>query len=132
MLKHREGGVLPLDDTSTELDGWMAEDPEVWEGEEPRAGATVGAAFFGWLVASATVALIATILAAASAVIGFSELEREYEVLAHVDWPATPITDGPVTPTEFVLMSLAVLATLGAAVAGGRTGNRYHQRFDLN
>jgi hypothetical protein len=200
MLKHRERGHQSPDGGVTEADELVPLGSDVWEVDEPRAGATFGAAFFGWLVAAAVTALIVAIVGAVSAIVGLSELEdwllsadrttfvlvggglfiatmviglfaggyvagrmvrshgarqglgvwffgllvlamagvavyaaeQEYEFVARVDWPATPFTGGPVTTTEIVLMSLAALATLAAAVIGGRTGNSYHQRFDIS
>jgi hypothetical protein len=200
MLKHRERAGQSPNSTSTDLDSLLLESPSIWEVEDPRAGATFGAAFFGWLVSAAVVALIAAIIAAVSAVVGLPDLEdrllttdrstfvlisgglfliptviglfaggyvagrmvrarggwqgvgvwvvglivlaitgalgyaveREYDLLARVDWPATPIDGGRASTVELILMSLAALATLAAAVGGGRLGTRYHQRFDLS
>jgi hypothetical protein len=64
-------------------------------------------------------------LAIAGAIFG-----SEYNVLANLNMPNIPIDNGSLTAGGIVALIAAVLATLGAAILGGKAGEAYHRRID--
>ena len=70
--------------------------------------------------------LLATIALAIAGVIGGSE----YNVLERLDLPRIPIEEGDLTTGGAIALGAVLVATLLAAVFGGRAGHRYHRRVD--
>ena len=54
----------------------------------------------------------------------------EYNVLEQLNLPRIPIDEGSLTAGAAVALAAVVLATLLAAMGGGKSGERYHQRVD--
>ena len=70
--------------------------------------------------------LLATIALAIAGVVGGSE----YNVLERLDLPRIPIEEGDLTTGGAIALGAVLVATLLAAVLGGRVGHRYHRRVD--
>jgi hypothetical protein len=70
--------------------------------------------------------LLATIALAIAGVIGGSE----YNVLERLELPRIPIEEGDLTTGGAIALGAVLVATLLAAVLGGRVGHRYHRRVD--
>ena len=68
-----DAGVRDDDAGPDEYDDWREDEPDL-------AGASFGAAFFGWLVASGTVVLLLALVSGVCSLIGWDEL---------ADWPAS-------------------------------------------
>ena len=74
-----------------------------------------------WLVG-----LLVTIgLAVAGAVFG-----AKYNVLSQLNLPRIPVDEGTATTGGLIALALVLVTTLAAAVAGGKTGERYHRKVD--
>jgi hypothetical protein len=72
------------------------------------------------------IGLVVTVaLAIASALLG-----AEYNVLDRLDLPALPSGDAEFASGGAIALAAAIVATLLAAVAGGKAGERYHRRVD--
>jgi len=56
----------------------------------------------------------------------------QYDVLDRVHLPSMPIADKTLTTGGLIALGAAVLITLFAAVVGGKSGQRYHQRIDVS
>jgi hypothetical protein len=146
---------------------------------EEYGGFNLGAAFFGWLVATGLAVLLIAILGAAGTAIGLTELlvvvlavayysggyvagrlsrfdgarqglgawlfglvvtillaaaglvlGSEYNVLQRLDLPRIPIDEGSLSTGGLIALGAIVLATLVAAVLGGKVGERYHRKVD--
>jgi hypothetical protein len=54
----------------------------------------------------------------------------EYNVLERLNLPRIPIDEGSLTAGAAVALVVTVLATLIAAMVGGKTGERYHKKVD--
>jgi hypothetical protein len=54
----------------------------------------------------------------------------EYNVLGGLDLPRLPLDEGDLTTGGLIFLIAWVLATLLAAVAGGKAGERYHRKVD--
>jgi hypothetical protein len=54
----------------------------------------------------------------------------EYNLLGSVDLPRIPIDEGDLTTGGVIALVLILVATLLAAMAGGKAGERYHRRVD--
>jgi len=70
--------------------------------------------------------LLTTIALAVAGVIGGSE----YNVLERLDLPRIPIDEGDLTTGGAIALAPVLVATLLAAVLGGKAGHRYHRRVD--
>ena len=82
-------------------------------------GARQGAA--AWLIG-----LIVTVaLAVAGAILG-----SEYNVLERLELPAFPAGDSELAGGGAIALVAVLAAALLAAIAGGKTGERYHRRVD--
>lgn len=165
---------------------------------EEFGGFDLGAAFFGWLVATGLAVLLIAILAAAGAAIGLTELSEseanesagtisvvggalliavlaiayfaggyvagrlsrfdgarqglgawlfglivtillavagavlgsEYNILEQLDLPRIPVDEGSLSTGGLIALGAILLATLVAAVVGGKVGERYHRKVD--
>ncbi|MBA2630939.1 MAG: hypothetical protein H0U84_07950 [Thermoleophilaceae bacterium] len=165
---------------------------------EEYGGFNLGAAFFGWLVATGLAVLLIAILGAAGAAIGLTELSEseaegsagtisivggvlliavlavayyaggyvagrlsrfdgarqglgawlfglavtvllaaagavlgsEYNVLERLDLPRIPVDEGSLTTGGLIALGVVLLATLVAAIVGGKVGERYHKKVD--
>ena len=74
-----------------------------------------------WLVGL----LVVLVLSVAGYVLG-----REYNVLESLNLPRIPIDEGTATTAGIITLVAMAVATLLAAVVGGRLGTRYHRRID--
>jgi hypothetical protein len=73
-----------------------------------------------------TIGLIVTVaLALAGAILG-----SEYNVLARLDLPAVPVGDSELATGGALALIAVIAVTLVAAVAGGKSGARYHHKID--
>jgi amino acid transporter len=81
----------------------------------PRQGFAV------WLLG-----LIVTLLLAVAGVV----LGAEYNVLNSLNLPRIPIDEGSLTTGGLIALAAIVVATLLAAVAGGKAGSHYHRKVD--
>ena len=64
-------------------------------------------------------------LAVAGVVLG-----AEYNVLESLSLPRIPVDEGTITTGGLIALAAVVIATLAAAVAGGKTGSHYHRKVD--
>ena len=69
--------------------------------------------------------LITVALAAAGAIFG-----SKYNVLSQLNLPRIPVDEGDATTGGLIALALVLLATLGAAVLGGKAGERFHRKVD--
>jgi hypothetical protein len=69
--------------------------------------------------------LVVAALAAAGAIFG-----AKYNVLAQLNLPRIPIDEGTATTGGIVALVAVLLVTLGAAVLGGKAGEKYHRKVD--
>jgi hypothetical protein len=70
--------------------------------------------------------LLAILLAVAGAIFG-----AEYNLLEKVGiQPRIPIDEGTLTTGGIIALAAFVIATLGGALIGGKTGERYHRKVD--
>lgn len=70
--------------------------------------------------------IIAAIVIAALSLIGGSE----YNVLDALNLPRLPIDSGTLTTGGAIALAASLLVTLGAAVVGGKSGERFHRKVD--
>ena len=70
--------------------------------------------------------LLVTIALAVAGVI----LGSEYNLLQRLDLPRIPLDQGDLTAGGLIALAAVVIATLLAAMAGGKVGERYHKRVD--
>jgi hypothetical protein len=68
---------------------------------------------------------VTIVLAVAGALFG-----AEYNVLEQLNLPRIPVEEGSLTAGAAVALVAVVLATLIAAMAGGKTGERFHHKVD--
>ena len=55
----------------------------------------------------------------------------QYDILADLNtFPRIPVTEGQLTIAGIVTLVLVILASLGGAILGGKTGTRYHRKVD--
>jgi hypothetical protein len=73
--------------------------------------------------------LLGLIVTAVLAVVG-AILGSEYNVLERLDLPALPVGDSELATGGALALAIVVVGTLAAAVAGGKTGERYHRKVD--
>ena len=74
-----------------------------------------------WLVGL----LVAIVLAVIGAIAG-----AQYNVLQQLNLPAIPVDGGTATTAGLIALGVVLLGTLLAAIAGGKTGERYHRKVD--
>ena len=74
-----------------------------------------------WLVGL----IVVLLLAAAGALLG-----AQYNVLEQLNLPRIPVDEGSATTGGIVALVLVLLVTLGAAVLGGKAGERFHRKVD--
>ncbi|HEX2161178.1 MAG TPA: hypothetical protein VHF88_05075 [Thermoleophilaceae bacterium] len=72
------------------------------------------------------ISLVVTVLLAALGAIAGSE----YNVLGQLNLPRIPIDEGSLATGAAIALALALIATLIAAIAGGKVGERYHRKVD--
>ena len=68
---------------------------------------------------------VTIVLAVAGALFG-----AEYNVLERLNLPRIPIEEGSLTAGAAIALVLVVLATLLAAMGGGKAGERFHRKVD--
>jgi putative exporter of polyketide antibiotics len=69
--------------------------------------------------------LVVVLLAGAGALFG-----AKYNVLSQLNLPRIPVDEGTATTGGLIALVAVLLVTLGAAVLGGKTGERYHRKVD--
>src|SRR5215207_9353453 len=69
--------------------------------------------------------VVTVILAVAGALLG-----AEYNVLSQLNLPRIPVDEGSLTTGGLIALAAIVVGTLLAAVAGGKTGTRFHRKVD--
>jgi hypothetical protein len=74
-----------------------------------------------WLVGL----LVTIVLAIAGAVLG-----AKYNVLAGLNLPRIPVSEGTVAAAGLIALVVIAVATVLAAVLGGKVGTRYHRKLD--
>lgn len=70
--------------------------------------------------------IIAALVIAAIALIGGSE----YNVLSALNLPNIPVDSGTLTTGGAIALAASLLVTLGAAMLGGKTGEKFHRKVD--
>ncbi len=74
-----------------------------------------------WLVGL----IVAVALAVAGAILG-----SQFNVLQQLNLPRIPVGEGALTTAGLVALAVIVIATLLAAMAGGKAGMRFHRKVD--
>jgi hypothetical protein len=69
--------------------------------------------------------VVTVVLAVVGAILG-----SEYNVLERLDLPALPVGDSELATGGALALAIVVIGTLVSAVAGGKTGERYHRKVD--
>jgi hypothetical protein len=69
--------------------------------------------------------VVTIVLAVVGAVLG-----SEYNVLERLELPAVPVGDSELATGGALALAIVVIGTLIAAVAGGKSGERYHRKVD--
>lgn len=69
--------------------------------------------------------LVTILLAVAGVIFG-----SEYNLLAELNLPRIPIDEGDLTTGGLITLAAIVIATLVGALAGGKFGQRYHDKVD--
>jgi hypothetical protein len=69
--------------------------------------------------------IVTVVLAVVGAILG-----SEYNVLEQLDLPAVPVGDSELATGGALALAIVVVGTVIAAVAGGKTGERYHRKVD--
>ncbi len=69
--------------------------------------------------------VVTILLAVAGAVLG-----SEYNILERLDLPRIPVDEGSLSTGGLIALGAILLATLVAAVLGGKLGERYHRKVD--
>ena len=82
-------------------------------------GARNGFASWAWGI------VIAILVAAAAAVFG-----SKYNVLDQLNLPRIPVDEGTLTTGGLITLAAVLLVTLGAAILGGKAGERFHRKVD--
>jgi hypothetical protein len=77
--------------------------------------------FGAWAIGLA----ITIVLAAAGAIAG-----SEYNLLGDLDLPRIPIDEGSLATGAGIALALVLIASLVAAIVGGKSGERYHRKVD--
>jgi MFS family permease len=74
-----------------------------------------------WLIGLA----VTLVLAAAGALAG-----AEYNLLGQLNLPRIPVDEGSIATGAAIALAIIVVATVFAAMAGGKVGERYHRKVD--
>ncbi len=74
-----------------------------------------------WIIALA----VTVVLAVAGALLG-----AQYNVLSRLNLPRIPIDEGSLATGAAIALVIVLVATLLAAIAGGKVGERYHRKVD--
>jgi len=69
--------------------------------------------------------LVTVALAIAGAIAG-----SEYNLLAQLNLPRIPIDEGDLATGAIIALAAVLIATVLAAIAGGKVGERYHRKVD--
>jgi VIT1/CCC1 family predicted Fe2+/Mn2+ transporter len=69
--------------------------------------------------------IVAIVVAILAAVFG-----SEYNVLDQLNLPRIPIDQGTLTTGGIIALAAFLIATLGAAIVGGKVGQRFHRKVD--
>lgn len=69
--------------------------------------------------------VVTILLAAAGAVLG-----SEYNILERLDLPRIPVDEGSLSTGGLIALGAILLATLVAAILGGKVGEHYHRKVD--
>jgi hypothetical protein len=69
--------------------------------------------------------VVVLVLAAAGVIAG-----AEYNVLQELDLPRIPVEEGTATTGAIITLGVLLVATLLAAMLGGKLGDRYHRKVD--
>ena len=77
--------------------------------------------FGAWLLGL----IVTVVLAIVGAILG-----SEYNVLERLDLPAVPVGDSELATGGALALAIVVVGTLIAAIAGGKSGERYHRKVD--
>lgn len=72
------------------------------------------------------IALLVSVLAAG----GGALLNNQYDLLADINRPDVALTNNTLTMGGIIAAATLVLVTLMAAILGGKTGKRYHDKID--
>jgi hypothetical protein len=72
------------------------------------------------------IGLVVTILLAVLGAIAGSE----YNLLGQLNLPRIPIDEGSLATGAIVALAIVLVATLLAAISGGKVGERYHRKVD--
>ncbi|MGW6277146.1 hypothetical protein [Kribbella sp. NPDC055071] len=73
--------------------------------------------------------MISLLIAVIAAGVG-AFVNHQYDVLADLDRPNVNLTDNTLTLGGAIAAAALLLLTLGAAILGGKTGKRYHDKID--
>jgi hypothetical protein len=73
--------------------------------------------------------LVGLAVTVALAIVGVV-LGSEYNVLERLELPAVPVGDSELATGGVLALAIVVVGTLIAAVAGGKSGERYHRKVD--
>jgi hypothetical protein len=68
---------------------------------------------------------VTVVLAVAGALLG-----AQYNVLERLDLPALPVGDSELATGGAIALVVVLAGTLLAAMAGGKSGERYHRKID--
>jgi MFS family permease len=74
-----------------------------------------------WLIGLAVTVLLAVVGAVAGS---------EYNLLGQLDLPRIPIDEGSLATGAAIALAIVLVATVAAAIAGGKVGERYHRKVD--
>ena len=69
--------------------------------------------------------VVTILIAVAGAVLG-----SEYNILAKLELPRIPVDEGSLSTGGLIALGVVLLATLIAAILGGKVGQRYHRKVD--
>ena len=69
--------------------------------------------------------IIAVVVAIVAAIFG-----SKYNVLDQLNLPRIPIDQGTLTTGGLIALAAFLIATLGAAIVGGKVGERFHRKVD--
>jgi hypothetical protein len=83
-------------------------------------GMKQGIAVWLWAI---VIAIVGAVIAAVAG--------AQYDILANLNtFPRIPVTEGELTVAGIVTVILVIVASLGGAILGGKTGTRYHRKVD--
>jgi hypothetical protein len=68
---------------------------------------------------------VTIVLAVAGAIFG-----SEYNIFEQLNLPRIPVEEGSLTAGAAIALAVVVIVTLLAAMAGGKSGERYHKKID--